>query len=125
MDAENQIVTANNQISAAEGAPEPARRGKGRPRFPIDRRSAIGRRVAAFERALVAAVLKANGKSKGQPRPLAAEQRKDIRLACAYEALCTRLEQAMLVGEILDTRALDEATKQRNHLVYRLTEARW
>lgn len=113
-------MSLGNQVLASEMPQNPARR-KSRPRFPIDRRTQVGRRVAGFERDLVAAILARNGRSKGKPRPLDAEQLAQVRLACAYEALCARLEAALLIGEVMDTRTLDEALATRDRIVRRLT----
>lgn len=106
-------MARENQVAMAES---PARKKKP-PRFPIDRRSVIGRRVAAFERELVAAVLADNGKSKGKPRPLDTGQLAKVRLACAYEALCARLETDLLTGASLDHRVMVDAMGKRDHLV--------
>ncbi|HJU15999.1 MAG TPA: hypothetical protein VJ770_05985 [Stellaceae bacterium] len=113
-------MSAENQVSAAESPPKRPRRDKWRPRFPIDRRTLIGRRVADFERDLVAAVLAGNGKSRGKPRPLDLEQRKSVRLACAFEALCARLEAELLTGASLDHRALIDAMRERDAIARKL-----
>jgi hypothetical protein len=91
-----------------------------RRRFPIDRRSVIGRRVTRFERDLVTAALAANGKSMGKLRPLDAGQLANVRLACAYEALCARLETDLLTGASRDHRVLVDALAKRDSLAPRL-----
>jgi hypothetical protein len=91
-----------------------------RKRFPIDRPGVIGRRVARFERDLVTAALAGKGKSKRKPRPLDAGQLANVRLACAYEALCARLETDLLTGASRDHRVLVDALAKRDSLVRRL-----
>ena len=117
MTRENSKVATGKQVAAAE---RPARKKKP-PRFPLDRRSVIGRRVARFERGLVEAALAANGKIKGEPRPLNAQQLAKVRLACAYEAQCARLETDLLTGASLDHRVLADALARRDSLVRGLT----
>jgi hypothetical protein len=93
---------------------------RARKRFPIDRRSVIGRRIARFEHDLVTAALAGNGKSKGRPCPLDAGQLANVRLACAYEALCARLETDLLTGASRDHRVLVDALAKRDSLARRL-----
>lgn len=94
---------------------------KPRPGVLLDKRTRLGRRVAQFEQGVVAATLKANGKSKGQQRPLSAEQGAKIRLACCYEALCARLENDLLAGSVKEGRTLSEALDKRDAVVRSLT----
>ena len=114
---EDPKATSGNQGAREE---HPARKRRP-PRFPIDRRSIIGRRVARFEHDLVATTLAGNRKSKGIPRPLDAGQLAKVRLACAYEALCARLETDLLTGASLDHRVLADALARRDGLVRGLT----
>jgi predicted alpha/beta-hydrolase family hydrolase len=106
---------SKNQTAAREGSPKPSRTAW-RPRFPIDRRTVLGRRVARFEQDLVATVTASNKR-----RPPDAEQQLLIRRACAFEALIARLEGAMLVGASMDHRALSDAVAKRDEVVNKLT----
>ena len=88
-----------------------------RKRFPIDRRSVIGRRVAGFECDLVTTALAGSTKRRGKPCSLDAGQLAKVRLACAYEALCARLETDLLTGASRDLRVLVDALAKRDSLV--------
>jgi hypothetical protein len=109
-------MSSKNQTVVREGSPKPSR-AAWRPRFPIDRRTVLGRRVARFEQDLVGAVRAHNPKHC----PPDAEQQLLIRRACAFEALIARLEGAMLVGASMDHRELSKAIEKRDEVVNKLT----